>query len=249
VKKRIITALTAAMLTAGALVGIAGPASAATHTGYVYGGEAGVSAKVVVSDVTSTMGGTRVYVDVYYSGTPDSGNWVEVDSRYGYYSGAWPNTLSYVSPTHQRTSYIIKGFEPVGTYDVEFMGIVSGDLLQKDRAVSFTVKRNTTISFNATPEPVKRYGYTYATGHVSKLVPYGYQSSHYVSATYGSVHIYFNPAGASPKRYITSTSVNSHGYYSKRVQVSGAGTWSAAYFPGGSTYANSVSTGDYVGLR
>jgi hypothetical protein len=63
------------------------------------------------------------------------------------------------------------------------------------------------------------------------------------------VHIYFNPSGSAPKRYVTSAALNSHGNFSKRVKVTGSGTWSAAYFPGGSTYVNSSSSGDYVTAR
>ncbi len=248
------------------IAGVAVPAGAATHTGYATDRSADTSltARVVVSDVTSTQSGTRGRVDVYYSHTGhsmklDSYNWVNITSRSGYYGELVD--LSYVSAAHERGYFLVKGTDPVGAYDIELAA--SADVtywdssldaymddypfIDRERITSFTVKRNTATTFNATPEPVKRNHYTGATGHVKKLVPYDYGlSSHYVSATYGTVHIYLNPTGSAPKRYVTSAAVNSHGNFSKRVKVTKSGTWSATYFPGGSTYVDSASNGDYV---
>ena len=167
--------------------------------------------------------------------------------------------MSYVSARHERGSFLIKGTDPVGAYYVNLYGggIISyGDYgfdlldLDRDHVTAFTVKRNTATSFNVTPEPVQRNHYTNATGHVSKLMPYDYGlHSHYVSATYGTVHIYFNPTGSAPKKYVTAAAVNSRGNFSKHVKVTRSGTWSATYFPGGATYATSASNGDYVAAR
>ncbi len=249
-------------------IALASSASAATHTGSTTQRTADTSltAKVVVSDVTSTQGGTRGVVDVYYSYagrglTLDSSNWVEIASRNGYYFEL-PD-LSYVSPTHQRATFLVKGTDPIGTYDVSlsasaevsyydsYYGYQSDyDYLNTDNVTAFTVHRATGTTINVTPEPVKRNHYTHATGHVSNLVPYNYGlSSHYVSATGGRVHIYFDPTGSAAKRYIGSAAVNSHGNYSKLVKVTAAGTWSASYIPASSAYAGSTSAGDYVGLR
>jgi hypothetical protein len=248
------------------VAGVALPAGAATHTGHASDSSAdtSLSARVVISDVTSTQGGTRGRVDVYYSASGgtldvDSGNWVNVTSRT---SGYWDLVdLSYVSATHERGSFLVKGNDPVGTYYVDIAasaevqyGAESWEsdyhFLDTDHVTHFTVKRNTATTFNVTPEPVKRNHYTNATGHVKKLVPYNYGlSSHYVSATYGTVHIYFNPTGSAPKRYVTSAKVNSHGNFSKPVKVTKSGAWSATYLPGGSTYVDSASNGDYVSAK
>jgi hypothetical protein len=243
--------------------GAALPAAASTHTGYASDRTADTSltAKVVVSDLTSTQGGRRGQVDVYYSSSGGSlelsSNYVGIESRSGYYYDSV--TLSYVSSHHQRGSFLVTGTDPVGTYYVNLYagGIISNgdeiyDFLDVDRdhVTYFAVKRNTGTSANVTPEPVKRNHYTNATGHVSKLVPYDYGlHSHYVSATYGRVHIYFNPTGSAPKHYVTSAAVNSHGNFTKSVKVTRSGTWSATYFPGGATYATSSSNGDYVTAR
>jgi hypothetical protein len=245
------------------VAGVALPAGASTHTGYASDrtADTSLSARVVVSDVTSTQGGTRGQIDVYYSSTGGSlelsSNYVGIESRSGYYYDSVK--LSYVSSHHERGSFLVKGTDPVGTYYVDLYagGIISAgdeiyDFLDVDRdhVTYFAVKRNTATSINVTPEPVKRNHYTNATGHVSKLVPYNYGlSSHYVSATYGRVHVYFDPTGSAPKKYVASASVNSHGNFVKSVKVTRTGTWSATYFPGGSTYATSTSKGDQVTAR
>ena len=74
------------------VAGVAFPAGASTHTGYASDrtADTSLSARVVVSDLTSTQGGRRGYIDVYYTASGGSlelsSNYAGIESRSGYYS-------------------------------------------------------------------------------------------------------------------------------------------------------------------
>jgi hypothetical protein len=61
------------------------------------------------------------------------------------------------------------------------------------------------------------------------------------------VKVYFDPTGKSPKKYVGSTTTNSHGNYSRAFKQKVSGTWSVVY-AGTSTYA-SDSARDAVKVR
>ncbi len=113
-----------------------------------------------------------------------------------------------------------------------------------NNADTFRVRRNTSLTLNAGPEPIKRYTYLTIAGKAKYLDPY----SGYLSYKNKEVRIYFKPAGSSTWTYKGSAWTNAYGNYSKRIKATRDGTW-RTYHAGSVNYAAKYSAGDYVDTR
>ena len=115
----------------------------------------------------------------------------------------------------------------------------NGDL--SEDVTAFYIKRDTALTLNASPEPVRRGSTITTTGRLTRLDP----SRGYVAYSGKTVKLYFKPAGGS-YRYVGSATTDSYGKYRKTWDTSrGDGTWKAV-FDGTSNYVKRSSGGDFV---
>jgi hypothetical protein len=101
--------------------------------------------------------------------------------------------------------------------------------------VGISLKRPSTLAFNASPEPVKKGKPITAAGTLKvdgKVLP---------SA---AVKIYFEATGAKSYTLKNTVTTNSKGVFSKKYTASKTGTWKAVY--AGSSTRNAVSAADNV---
>jgi hypothetical protein len=110
--------------------------------------------------------------------------------------------------------------------DVEYTNVVK---------VGISLKRPSTLAFNASPEPVKK-GKTITAAGTLKVDGKVLSSA--------SVQIYFKATGAKTYTLKNTVKTNSKGAFSKKYTASKTGTWKATY--AGSSTRNAVSTGDNV---
>lgn len=100
-----------------------------------------------------------------------------------------------------------------------------------ERTVRFSVLRPTSLTYNATPEPVKKGAKLTHTGQL-KFDPYGY------GAKYGAkgvtVKFYFKATGAKAYTYKGQTVTGKNGAYTKKITATASGIWKVVY-PGSST--------------
>jgi len=110
-------------------------------------------------------------------------------------------------------------------------------------AGSFSVKLNTVLSFNASPEGVDRSGRITLAGHLDRLS----RDNRYVDYTGKTVYFQFKPEGSSDWTTISkTTTTNSSGDYARTVGAArGDGTWRAV-FKGTGNYASARSGGDFI---
>lgn len=116
---------------------------------------------------------------------------------------------------------------------------------------SFYVKRATTLTLNASPEPVKKGKKVTVKGTLKKLNPgksYIHTDAKYSAYAGKKVKIYFDPKGSKPRVYMGSAKTNSKGVFSKKFTAKVDGTWSAE-FAGTSHYVAKKSAGDFVDVR
>ncbi len=111
---------------------------------------------------------------------------------------------------------------------------------------SFRVKRNTYISgFNASPEPVQKYGWVRLRG---KLNVADWDNGRYVAAKYRWVNIQFKPAGTNTWITRKMVKTNGYGWVDTHAQAYTSGTWRLNY-GGNAQFGNKVGPGDYVAVR
>jgi hypothetical protein len=94
---------------------------------------------------------------------------------------------------------------------------------------------SSTISFNASPEPVKAGSYVTLAGKV------GYGNS----GNTGRISYFFRKRTSSTYSYVATGDVSSAGYYSKKLQQNTSGYWKATYW-GNSQRGYVTSSVDYV---
>lgn len=111
---------------------------------------------------------------------------------------------------------------------------------------SFRVKRNTYISgFNASPEPVKKYGWVKLRG---KLNVADWDNGRYVAARYRWVKIQFKPAGSTTWVTRKMVKTNGYGWVNTYAKAYKSGTWRLNY-GGSDKFGSKVGPGDYVAVR
>lgn len=90
----------------------------------------------------------------------------------------------------------------------------------------FTIQRPTSLTYNATPEPVKKNSSLTHTG-VLKFDPYSFGSMYGVSGQ--KVSFYFKKNGSSTYTSMGSVTTGSGGKYTKKIKATASGTWKAVY--------------------
>jgi hypothetical protein len=138
------------------------------------------------------------------------------------------------------------GNSGAGTYKADVYGAVvpndatSDDDFQTTNTVhtSLTVKRPTTLSLDASPEPVKKG---------KKITAAGYLKADGKVLSGASVKIYFEASGSKTYAYKGTAKTSSKGKYSKTFTATKTGTWKAVY--SGSTTRNSANAWDAVKVK
>lgn len=140
------------------------------------------------------------------------------------------------------------GFDAPGRYRLETEVVWWDDAISGAREAAnsktFYVKRPTTLTYNATPEPAKR-GSNLA--HKGRLMfdPFGY------GGLYGpagqTLKISFKKAGTSTYVAKGTVKTTSGGYYSKKLRTDADGTWRVEYPT--NNYRQTQTRGDYVDTK
>lgn len=95
---------------------------------------------------------------------------------------------------------------------------------------TFSFKRNTYLSANATPEPVRKGSYVTVKGTLRYWNPdYRYGDGAIRPLTGRTVKIYFDPSGSKGPVYKGSAKTSSKGTYAKKLKQSTSGTWIVKY--------------------
>ncbi|GIF15162.1 hypothetical protein [Actinoplanes teichomyceticus] len=127
------------------------------------------------------------------------------------------------------------GFHDPGTYrvrvEVTWWDQSVADSRVAERAATFAVRRPTALTYNATPEPVRKGSKLTHTGRLT-FDPYGY------GAKYGAkgvaIRFYFRATGTKSYVYQGQTVTGKNGTYTRKLTATKSGTWKAVY-PGSST--------------
>ncbi|MEU4242911.1 hypothetical protein [Actinoplanes sp. NPDC026619] len=104
--------------------------------------------------------------------------------------------------------------------------------------VGISLKRPSTLSFNASPEPVKKG---------KKLTAAGTLKVDGKVLSKATVQIYFKATGAKTYSLKGSTTTSSKGAFTKKFTATKSGTWKAVY--AGSSTKNTVSAADAVKVK
>ena len=91
---------------------------------------------------------------------------------------------------------------------------------------TFKIQRPTSLTYNATPEPVKKNASLTHSG-VLKFDPYSFGSMYGASGQ--KVSFYFKKNGTSTYQSMGSATTGSGGKYSKKIKATASGTWKAVY--------------------
>ncbi|MCK9793065.1 hypothetical protein M1843_04805 [Isoptericola sp. 4D.3] len=95
---------------------------------------------------------------------------------------------------------------------------------------TFYFKRNTYLSANASPEPVRKGTYVTVKGTLRYWNPdFNYGDGAIRPLSSRTVKIYFDPAGTKGAVYKGSAKTSSKGVYSKKLKQSTSGTWIVKY--------------------
>jgi hypothetical protein len=131
--------------------------------------------------------------------------------------------------TYSDSVYIC-GYETPGKYRLDTEVVWWDDAIsgtrQANSSKTFYVKRPTSLSYNATPEPAKR-GKTLT--HKGRLMfdPYGYGSLY--GPTGVTLRITFKKSGTSTYVSKGTAVTTKGGYYSKELRTDADGTWRVEY--------------------
>lgn len=90
----------------------------------------------------------------------------------------------------------------------------------------FTIQRPTSLTYNATPEPVKKNTSLTHTGQL-KFDPYSFGSMYGASGI--KIQFYFKKSGTTTYVSKGSVTTGSGGKYSKKITATASGTWKAVY--------------------
>jgi hypothetical protein len=121
------------------------------------------------------------------------------------------------------------GFENPGKYHAKIALDWYDDDLNAHESVRdryFTIQRPTSLTYNASPEPVKKNSSLTNSG-VLKFDPYSYGSMY--GASGAKVSFYFKKNGTSTYVSKGSVTTGSGGKYSKKITATASGTWKAVY--------------------
>ncbi|MCW8381451.1 hypothetical protein [Streptomyces justiciae] len=120
-----------------------------------------------------------------------------------------------------------------------------GDYWISDNIAQYKVKRASKLTTDATPEPVAKGAKLTING---KLTRANWENLEYHGFTGQDVKLQYRPAGAAHYSTVKTVKTGDAGKLSTKVTVTSAGSW-RWYFPGTTTTARIVSTGDAVTLK
>ncbi|GIE81188.1 hypothetical protein Aph02nite_71380 [Actinoplanes philippinensis] len=143
--------------------------------------------------------------------------------------------------------FICGGFDPVGRYTIRTELEWTDDDFNShvaERVDTFYVKRPTSLSYNATPEPVKKNSALTQTG-VVKADPVGYGAKYGLKGAV--VKFYFKADGAKAYVYQGQTTTGTGGRYSKKIKATRSGLWKAVYE--GNSFRQAQTAYDAVKVR
>lgn len=114
-----------------------------------------------------------------------------------------------------------------------------------DNIARYKVKRASQLTTNATPEPVAKGKTLTITGKLSRA---NWEDLKYHGFAGQTVKLQYRKAGSAHYSTVRTVRTNSTGQLSTKVTATSAGSW-RYYFPGTTTTARIVSTGDAVALK
>lgn len=207
----------------------------ASKTSFVLGAKAACSKLTFTAVLSAVMPSgseyefTGVGVDLYKPGQSD-----EDDSFDGI------DLPQVGTSTTYKGSINFCGKYTPGTWKAEVYGAtVSADetdiKFTNTKTVSISLKRPSTVSFNASPEPVKK-GKTITAAGTLKFDG--------KVASKATVKIYFKATGAKAYTLKSTVVTTTKGYFNRKYKATTTGTWKVTY-PGSSTH-NTVTKGDTV---
>ncbi|MGW1023034.1 hypothetical protein ACWD4J_04820 [Streptomyces sp. NPDC002577] len=151
-----------------------------------------------------------------------------------------------VDPAWIRDSDDIDSNKVAGVWQVNAtVKANDGDYWISDHIAEYKVKRASKLTTNASPEPVAKGAKLTVTGKLSRA---NWEDLEYHGYSGQEVKLQFKKAGTSSYSTVKTVTTNSTGGLSTTVTASAAGTW-RWYFPGTTTTARVISSGDSVSLK
>ncbi|MFJ7965481.1 hypothetical protein [Streptomyces sp. NPDC096324] len=120
-----------------------------------------------------------------------------------------------------------------------------GDYWIADHIAEFKMKRASQLTTDAAPEPVAKGAELTITGKLSRA---NWEDLKYHGFTGQDVKLQYRKAGAAHYSTVKTVKTGEAGHLSTKVTATSAGSW-RWYFPGTTTTARIVSTGDAVKLK
>ncbi|MFG2741538.1 hypothetical protein ACGFY0_15985 [Streptomyces chartreusis] len=120
-----------------------------------------------------------------------------------------------------------------------------GDYWISDHIAEFKMKRASKLTTDAAPEPVAKGATLTVTGKLSRA---NWEDLKYHGYARQDVKLQFKKAGATAYSTVKTVKTGDTGQLSTNVTATAAGSW-RWYFPGTTTTARVVSTGDAVALK
>ncbi|MFD8041827.1 hypothetical protein ACFV5E_00180 [Streptomyces chartreusis] len=120
-----------------------------------------------------------------------------------------------------------------------------GDYWISDHIAEFKMKRASKLTTDAAPEPVAKGATLTVTGKLSRA---NWEDLKYHGYARQDVKLQFKKAGAASYSTVKTVKTGDTGQLSTKVTATSAGSW-RWYFPGTTTTARVVSTGDAVALK
>jgi hypothetical protein len=242
--RRTLGVLTAALL--GSMLLGAGPAAADVALSQVTLS----TGTVVINGDAGCANRVKVTYKVY-DPAPDPDYPVDITAEVVAPNGDASDFLlpAYASRSGDYTYYtdwvFLCGFEPPGRYEIRSEVSWWDRTLNVERVIErttvFSVKRPTSVTYNAAPEPAKRGSYLTHSGQL-KFDPFA------PGAMYGAKNITLTIAfkRAGTTSYVNKATVltGTGGYYSKKLQTWYDGTWRITY--PGNTWRQPQVKYDYV---
>ncbi|WP_028811080.1 hypothetical protein [Streptomyces flavidovirens] len=136
--------------------------------------------------------------------------------------------------------------EKAGTWYVDaWLNAEDGDYVWKQKAASFKLQRQSTLSVNAAPEPVVKGKPITVTG---KLARANWETFTYAGYTGQPVKLEFRKAGTSTYTTLKTVTTNGTGALKTTATAASDGYWRYA-FAGTTTTPAFTTAGDYVDVR
>ncbi|MFE9398447.1 calcium-binding protein [Streptomyces flavidovirens] len=136
--------------------------------------------------------------------------------------------------------------EKAGTWYVDaWLDAEDGDYVWKQKAASFKLQRQSTLSVNAGPEPVVKGKPVTVTG---KLARANWETFTYAGYTGQPVNLQFRKAGTTTYTTLKTVTTNSTGALKTTATAASDGYWRYA-FAGTTTTPAFTTAGDYVDVR